>query len=426
MANYTVEIWADPETDTIEVLGGGSSGSRIELEEGDTLTVEHINLGIGGASVTITVGTFSSAFWTSTTSMSLAKGASATRTIKTSPTYSTFSLNCSSSGYTSGTIYLETVEPPPPISASKPNAFTVASISGVPTGQEVNFETVSVTGNTASATSRVTGGVLQRKSSTGTWTTSDITVNAGDSVYLKATSSSSYSTAISYTLRIGDLSGTNGENYDWETASFSLTTESDPGTGQTLNFPISSGTISMRDIIEFFHYPVGVVPTPANSLSDYYRGGTYVPNVTGNSSIPTSGTIALSNFYGSETRWYVTAPSPFYREVNTLSGPSSFTLTFTVYAALFGGGYAPDVGRNSQFRNDSIVEVWSNNDNTLNVTGGSSTYTGDWSMTVSMTVSANQEQEFYGYIPVDARSRVDNSITQTGLRVYFWFFFYGP
>lgn len=426
MANQTVTVEGDSETGTFIVQGGGSSGSRISMEAGDVLTVQHVSFSNAG---TVTVSGFDTSRWTSSSNLSLSAGSSGTRTIKTSPTTGDENLTISASGFSNATIYINIPAASPPVSASKPNEFNVPSITGANPGDTVTFQTVSVTGNTATATSRVTGGVQQRKSPTGTWTTSDISVSAGDSVYLRATASSSYSTSTSYTLRIGDLSGTNGEGYDYETDSFGVTTISDPGVGQTLLFPISSGTISMGDIIGFFDFPpvAGSIGfQPSEDLASYYRGGTLVPNVTGNSGIPTSGQIQLDDFYGSETRWYITAPSLYYREANTLSGPSSFTLSFTVNYTSFGGGYSPNVGRNSQYKNGSIVEVWSNNANSLNVTGGSSTYTGSWSMTVSMTASANQEREFYGYIPVDARSRVDNTKTQTGIRVYFWFFFYGP
>ena len=59
----------------------------------------------------------------------------------------------------------------------------------------------------------------------------------------------------------------------------------------------SSGVISISDLRTEFSGP-----TPS-SLSDYYSGGTYVPAGTQNGSgtvIPTSGTIALSNFYGAK------------------------------------------------------------------------------------------------------------------------------
>lgn len=54
----------------------------------------------------------------------------------------------------------------------------------------------------------------------------------------------------------------------------------------------TSGTITLLDIQNEFG---GSSPI---SLSEYYRGGSYVPNVSVNNNIPTSGAISLSNFYG--------------------------------------------------------------------------------------------------------------------------------
>ena len=54
--------------------------------------------------------------------------------------------------------------------------------------------------------------------------------------------------------------------------------------------------ISMTTIATEFG---GTVP---HSLSEYYRGGGLVPNTPGNSAIPTSGQIAMGNFYGSANR----------------------------------------------------------------------------------------------------------------------------
>ena len=54
----------------------------------------------------------------------------------------------------------------------------------------------------------------------------------------------------------------------------------------------SSGAISLNDIQGEFgsSNPIGI--------NEFYRGGANVPNTSVNSSIPTSGTIAFSNFYG--------------------------------------------------------------------------------------------------------------------------------
>lgn len=60
----------------------------------------------------------------------------------------------------------------------------------------------------------------------------------------------------------------------------------------------SSGTISIQDIVDEFG---GTAP---HSLSEYYRGGTYVGS--SNTGVPTSGTIALSDFYGAAAGVVVT------------------------------------------------------------------------------------------------------------------------
>jgi ligand-binding sensor domain-containing protein len=56
----------------------------------------------------------------------------------------------------------------------------------------------------------------------------------------------------------------------------------------------SSGAISLSDIQTEFG---GSSPT---SLSEYYRGGSNVINASVNNSIPTSGAISLTDFYGTE------------------------------------------------------------------------------------------------------------------------------
>lgn len=54
----------------------------------------------------------------------------------------------------------------------------------------------------------------------------------------------------------------------------------------------SSGAISLSDLQTEFG---GSNPI---SLSEYYRGGAYVPDTPTNSGVPTSGAISLSDFYG--------------------------------------------------------------------------------------------------------------------------------
>lgn len=66
----------------------------------------------------------------------------------------------------------------------------------------------------------------------------------------------------------------------------------------------------------------GTVP---HSLSEYYRGGGLVPNIPVNAAIPTSGQIAMDNFYGSSARQKVAltiAANSFNYDVYTNRGPT--------------------------------------------------------------------------------------------------------
>ncbi len=77
--------------------------------------------------------------------------------------------------------------------------------------------------------------------------------------------------------------------------------------------------ISMTTIATEFG---GTVP---HSLSEYYRGGGLVPNTPGNAAIPTSGQIAMGNFYGSANRVAVAltiAANTNNYDVYTNRGPS--------------------------------------------------------------------------------------------------------
>ena len=77
--------------------------------------------------------------------------------------------------------------------------------------------------------------------------------------------------------------------------------------------------ISMTTIATEFG---GTVP---HSLSEYYRGGGLVPNSANNAAIPTSGQIAMGNFYGSANRPAINltiASNSYNYDVYTNRGPA--------------------------------------------------------------------------------------------------------
>lgn len=67
----------------------------------------------------------------------------------------------------------------------------------------------------------------------------------------------------------------------------------------------ASGTLSLSQIQAEF----GLGGSNPISLSEYYRGGSYVPNIAANNNIPTSGAISISNFYSGQGRIIATLTS---------------------------------------------------------------------------------------------------------------------
>ncbi|GAB1387771.1 hypothetical protein MASR1M59_29190 [Melaminivora sp.] len=86
-----------------------------------------------------------------------------------------------------------------------PDAFSFSPQTGLALATLVQSNAITVSGINSAAAISVSGGEYQIGS--GTWSSSAGTVNAGDSVRLRHTSSSSYSSSVSTTLTIGGVSG---------------------------------------------------------------------------------------------------------------------------------------------------------------------------------------------------------------------------
>ena len=112
----------------------------------------------------------------------------------------------------------------------------------------------------------------------------------------------------------------------------------------------TSGTISLEEIKDEFG------GDPQDGLTEYYRGGGRVPDTSNNSSVPTSGTIKLTDFYGAgnllaETIAYmdeVASQGGTIRDVGQVNDVMSYLLEQglyddVVYAYDFtAGGYKAD------------------------------------------------------------------------------------
>jgi len=95
----------------------------------------------------------------------------------------------------------------------------------------------------------------------------------------------------------------------------------------------SSGPITLANIQTEFGgaNPIG--------LSEYYRGGAYVPDSTNNTSVPTTGAISLSNFYNAQ-KSYTHAQVASYMDANLLN---TFRWCYggdASYDVFIGGPYA--------------------------------------------------------------------------------------
>lgn len=108
-----------------------------------------------------------------------------------------------------------------------PDQFTFTDQSGVALSSTITSAPITVTGIDAAATITVTGGEYDINGS-GTFVSTAGTVNNGDTVRARHTSSASYLTATDTTVTIGGVSDT-----------FTSTTEGDPASAAYIYRPFS-------------------------------------------------------------------------------------------------------------------------------------------------------------------------------------------
>lgn len=103
-----------------------------------------------------------------------------------------------------------------PAEDTTPDAFSFTDQTGVATSSTITSAAITVTGIDAAAAITITGGTYDINSS-GTFVSTEGTVNNGDTVRARHTSSASYLTAVNTVVTIGGVSDT-----------FTSTTRSDP------------------------------------------------------------------------------------------------------------------------------------------------------------------------------------------------------
>lgn len=147
----------------------------------------------------------------------------------------------------------------------------------------------------------------------------------------------------------------------------------------------TSGAISIGDLRTEFG------DTASSSLSEFYRGGSLVPNTASNTGVPTSGAIALSDFYGASQAVTISVG----RSAGTVNEGDVFTFYATATTAITGtvnfslGGTATGGGTDYSTSGASGSFTFSNSttSNTVTIsTVADSTIEND--ETVSCTISS--------------------------------------
>ena len=264
--------------------------------------------------------------------------------------------------------------------------------------------TITVTGSGTAGTQVSKNGVNYFTSLTG--------IANGDTIYSRGTTSSAYSTAVTATVTANTAQ-----------TSVTLTTEADPTAGpDEIAFPITTGTIKMSDINDFF---AGTGTSAPHNLGAYYRGGTYVPNIGTNSGIPTTGAIAFSDFYSSATVFSFVVNPSIKSSTNSQPAPGSTTIS-VAWSALSDWEVGPNGALNigaAEYRYRNFVITQNLNTGQVpSVTAGTTTYsTANTLFRIAMTTVNNQEDFAYGTMIIDARSVTDN--TKTASKTVQWSLF---
>lgn len=96
----------------------------------------------------------------------------------------------------------------------------------------------------------------------------------------------------------------------------------------------TSGSLAMSEIAAEFGDA-----TPY-SLSEFYRGGGKVPNVSQNNAVPLSGAIAIGNFYGAVNQWTTSWSTAWNTSVTTSqSTTTSWSTSWTTSSVITEGPF---------------------------------------------------------------------------------------
>jgi len=280
---------------------GTSSADPYIVTRGAVITWNHYSHNSDiGTTPSFSVPTFAS-YWVTQTNLVIPPLGSATSTISPTATLGLYSISVSGgSNYGNTYVYLQVVA----AIDNVPTQFSLGSdvINATP-NSEYLAATVVVQGINAPATAYVSNGATfvvhtaipplptNYYTPPAPYTTTPKTVNIGDKILIRMTSSAGYGQMVSTVLAI---SGT--------TSTWRITTESQPAITSIISIGVTSpAPISLNTIKQFFGGD--------NKLSSYLKGGVNVPDIPSNINVPSALPLRLTDFYNASTALYFITPA---------------------------------------------------------------------------------------------------------------------
>lgn len=405
MANHSVNITTYQEPGTYLL---GVSPSSLTVVRGDTITFSYENS--GGPPVTVAISGFTTSTFTNSTQITLTfDGDSEQRTVRTDATLTTVNLTVSAPGFTSKNVSITITSG----IDDTPDAFSFINIPTAQPSSVVESNTITLSGFNVNVNVSLTNGASYMRANDGVWRTTGL-VASGETLKVRLTAAGTYNTAKSTTVTVGNTSTT-----------WTVTTANDPGSGTVINFPVqTAGTVKLSDIKSFFGGS-----SPPNNLRSYLKGGAYVPNITKNAGVPSSGTITLQDFIGSGTAlYYVRYPASRTAAINTI--PSGGVVSVNWDYSNSGSTWNPIIGfgslaDNCQYRYKVTVTSGAVTSSVPSSVGVWSAWGSTKSITLSFNAPSNSESSNTGYVDFQVRS-IYNTAIVTGASANYALEAYGP
>lgn len=408
---FTTSVFSDPSFGTS--VSVNFTPSSVDVTRGDTVRFKWDSN--SGSDPNPVISGFSSSVFTSTSFLNFSSvGQTLDKVVKSDASFITDTVTVSGSfnGVNdSDNVNIRVLNPVDNV----PDQFYLGSDrTGLPTNRTIELAQIRCTGianatvtcsisNTSYYSFRVNGG---------SWRTSSVAVSNTDRIDLRITTPGSFSNTQTCTLSLGSVSDT-----------ISVTTGNQDAQ-RFIPFPKTSYPVSLKaDVAAFFgQYPVSSSSTAFEDpfLTDYRRGGDFVPDIAENNAIPTSVSastpIKLSQFLtGVGTSFYFETFPPFKGDGADVLNSSDTLIVAWTEGIDFKMGYGY-VGENAEYRitlRSYEVITGSTGAGTLSIQGVDYTVgtwdTGGFSITVSLPVSQGSEGSARGELLMEARVFQDNN-----------------